>query len=193
MPLVVCPDCYRQISDAAPTCVGCGRPMTSHWSQPPTGVTVITQPPPRRMTPLIVAIASLAVLLIGLAVFAWRTWSSSAAQRAAAASTLKLGDVGVLHSREGLPTVMLFDTREDFDTAVRTVAAKDDTAYKQLVRSRATFVPSGTKARELEAVLQGGVRVQLVEGPRPGYIGWTFAECLQASQSSQGSQGSQGR
>jgi hypothetical protein len=180
MPLVACPDCYRQISDVAPTCVGCGRPMTSYWSQPPTGVTVITQPPPRNTTPIIVAAGAFALLLIGLAAFAWRTWGPPAAQRAAAAAGVRLGDVGVLHSREGLPTVMLFDVREDFDAALRTGAAQDDTAYKQLVRSRATFVPAGTKARELEAVLQGGVRVQVVDGPRPGYIGWTFGECLQA-------------
>lgn len=28
MPLVTCPDCGRQVSDAAPVCLGCGRPMT---------------------------------------------------------------------------------------------------------------------------------------------------------------------
>jgi hypothetical protein len=153
--------------------------MTSYWSQPPTGVTVITQPPPRNITPVVAVGAAFAILVIGAAAFAYRTWGPASAQRAASAATVKLGDVGVLHSREGLPTVILFDVREDFDTAVRTSAAKDDTAYKQLVRSRATFVPAGTKARELEAVLQGGVRVQVVEGPKPGYIGWTFAECLQ--------------
>jgi hypothetical protein len=27
--LVNCPDCDREISDAAPACVGCGRPMTA--------------------------------------------------------------------------------------------------------------------------------------------------------------------
>ena len=27
MPLVTCPDCGKSISDAAPTCIGCGRPM----------------------------------------------------------------------------------------------------------------------------------------------------------------------
>lgn len=27
MPLVTCPDCGKQVSDAAPACVGCGRPM----------------------------------------------------------------------------------------------------------------------------------------------------------------------
>lgn len=29
MPLVTCPDCERQISDAAPSCVGCGRPIST--------------------------------------------------------------------------------------------------------------------------------------------------------------------
>jgi hypothetical protein len=27
MPLIVCPDCQQQISDAASACVNCGRPM----------------------------------------------------------------------------------------------------------------------------------------------------------------------
>ena len=27
MPLITCPDCGKEISDAAPTCPGCGRPM----------------------------------------------------------------------------------------------------------------------------------------------------------------------
>jgi hypothetical protein len=27
MPLIECPDCKKQVSDAAPTCPGCGRPM----------------------------------------------------------------------------------------------------------------------------------------------------------------------
>ncbi|WP_437306109.1 zinc-ribbon domain-containing protein [Sorangium sp. So ce388] len=29
MPLVQCPDCQAQISDAAPTCPKCGRPMVA--------------------------------------------------------------------------------------------------------------------------------------------------------------------
>jgi len=29
MPLVTCPDCGREVSDAAPACIGCGRPMES--------------------------------------------------------------------------------------------------------------------------------------------------------------------
>src|SRR5258708_26588004 len=32
MALVTCPDCAREISDAAPSCPGCGRPM--HESRP---------------------------------------------------------------------------------------------------------------------------------------------------------------
>ena len=29
MPLVTCPDCGKEVSDSAPACVGCGRPMES--------------------------------------------------------------------------------------------------------------------------------------------------------------------
>lgn len=29
MPLITCPDCHREISDSAPACPGCGKPMSS--------------------------------------------------------------------------------------------------------------------------------------------------------------------
>jgi hypothetical protein len=184
MPLVVCPDCYRQISDVAPACIGCGRPMTSLLSQPPTGVTVVTPPPVKSATPVIVAIAAIA-LAVGAVIIAWHAWSPSTGKDAAASmqgdtpAHLGLGDTGVLHSLEGLPTVMLFESRDDFEAAEKANAAKDDAAYKQLVRTSATFVPAGTRAREVEAVFQGGIRVQLIDGPRPGFAGWAVAECLQ--------------
>ena len=34
MPLIACPDCGRQISDAAPFCIGCGRPMSPTTATP---------------------------------------------------------------------------------------------------------------------------------------------------------------
>jgi hypothetical protein len=148
----------------------------SSLSQAPTGVTVVT-PAPRSSMPVVVAAALVALAAVGGGL-AWRAWTVTAETRSAAAA-LHLGDVGVLHSLEGLPTVMLFDNRDDFDAVTRATNAKDEAAYKQLVRSRATFVPVGTKAREVEAVLQGSVRVQLVDGPRPGFTGWTFSSCLQ--------------
>lgn len=39
MPLIQCPDCHKQISDAAPACPGCGRPMTqaAPTAPPPFG------------------------------------------------------------------------------------------------------------------------------------------------------------
>lgn len=38
MAVVNCPDCGREISDAAPACVGCGRPMTTPVAQPASAV-----------------------------------------------------------------------------------------------------------------------------------------------------------
>ena len=35
MPLIKCPDCLNQISDAAPTCPHCGRPFGPRSSTPP--------------------------------------------------------------------------------------------------------------------------------------------------------------
>lgn len=39
MPLITCPDCSRSVSDAAPTCPGCGRPIcvsrSTSLSEPP--------------------------------------------------------------------------------------------------------------------------------------------------------------
>lgn len=40
MALIPCPDCGREISDAAPSCLGCGRPMHSFT---PTTPVVIEQ------------------------------------------------------------------------------------------------------------------------------------------------------
>jgi DNA-directed RNA polymerase subunit RPC12/RpoP len=38
MPLIKCPDCGKEISDQAPTCIHCGRPMSATTqSQPPGG------------------------------------------------------------------------------------------------------------------------------------------------------------
>jgi len=37
MALVKCPDCGRDVSDAAPTCPGCGRPMSRGPSCPKCG------------------------------------------------------------------------------------------------------------------------------------------------------------
>ena len=35
MALVTCPDCKREVSDQAPVCPGCGRPMKPVSSSPP--------------------------------------------------------------------------------------------------------------------------------------------------------------
>lgn len=44
MALVTCPDCGRQVSDAAPSCPGCGRPIGSHVVAPAqTAETVLLQ------------------------------------------------------------------------------------------------------------------------------------------------------
>ena len=44
MGLVACPDCGRQISDAAPSCIGCGRPMRP--APPPLPARARATPPP---------------------------------------------------------------------------------------------------------------------------------------------------
>ena len=190
MSLVACPDCGRQNSDTAPTCLACGRPMVglSYLSQPPTGITLVTQPPVRNTTPVLAIVAFAGGLLVLGGALVWRLsgapgvaqhGAAAASQTGQAGSGVHLGDIGVLHSMEGLPTVMLFDSRDDFEAAARAGSPKDDAAYRQLVRSRATFVPAGTRAREVEAVFQGGIRVQLIDGPRPGFVAWTSTACLQ--------------
>jgi hypothetical protein len=159
--------------------------MTSYLSHPPTGVTLVTAPPPRSTTPVVAVLAFVGGLLVLVGAVGWRMWGApglgghAAAASPPAASAVHLGDIGVLRSLEGLPTVMLFDSRDDFDAAARAGAPRDDAAYHQLVRSHATFVPAGTRAREVEAVFQGGIRVQLIDGPRPGFVAWTFTGCLQ--------------
>jgi len=63
MPLVTCPDCGKQISDQAPACPNCGRPMAS----PPSTSAPPTPPAPiraRRKTPW-VALGCLSLLVSG--------------------------------------------------------------------------------------------------------------------------------
>ena len=40
MALVTCPDCGKSVSDTAPTCVSCGRPMTSNTGHAQDVVTI---------------------------------------------------------------------------------------------------------------------------------------------------------
>ncbi len=46
MALIKCPDCGRDVSDLAPACLGCGRPIAGAVSQPPT-----SPPPTQTATP----------------------------------------------------------------------------------------------------------------------------------------------
>jgi drug/metabolite transporter (DMT)-like permease len=40
MPLITCPDCGREVSDAAPACVQCGHPFTAARAKPVAGIVV---------------------------------------------------------------------------------------------------------------------------------------------------------
>ncbi len=58
MPLIQCPDGHEQVSDAAPTCPKCGRPMLSNGTPPP---------PKRKLTKKHYIIIAVAVLVIASA------------------------------------------------------------------------------------------------------------------------------
>lgn len=63
MALIKCPDCGRDISDAAPVCLGCGRPIAAQG-----GVLPVAQPPEKKKSsPL--AIGCLAVLVAFVALW----------------------------------------------------------------------------------------------------------------------------
>lgn len=51
MPLITCPDCTKQISDAAPACIHCGRPVSALTVSPPPA-------PPAQAAPVRRAAAS---------------------------------------------------------------------------------------------------------------------------------------
>lgn len=44
MALIACPACSRQISEAAPTCPGCGHPIATPYAQPNTFKDALTRP-----------------------------------------------------------------------------------------------------------------------------------------------------
>lgn len=79
MPLIECPDCHRQISDAAPACPACGRPMKVApaplaFGAPGTGVLPTTGPMPVQTVELtskkwkVQQLASGALFIIGCVV-----------------------------------------------------------------------------------------------------------------------------
>ena len=69
MPLITCPDCQKEISDAAPACPNCGRPLAvENGSSPPQQVEIIgVQIKSKRGRTVFIV----ALLLIGLAVGAY--------------------------------------------------------------------------------------------------------------------------
>lgn len=58
MPLVPCPDCGREVSDAAPACVHCGRPLASVSASPSAA-------PARPMAGIVIA------CVLGVATLVW--------------------------------------------------------------------------------------------------------------------------
>lgn len=44
MALIACPACGRQVSEAAPTCPGCGHPIARPYAQPNTLKDALTRP-----------------------------------------------------------------------------------------------------------------------------------------------------
>jgi hypothetical protein len=51
MPLVICPDCGKQMSDAAPSCPSCGRPNRGDMRPDPFGGATAAPPAPVRRSP----------------------------------------------------------------------------------------------------------------------------------------------
>lgn len=47
MPLTNCPDCDKQISDAAPSCIHCGRPITENSLAPKLNAALTLAPCPK--------------------------------------------------------------------------------------------------------------------------------------------------
>jgi len=74
MALVKCPDCAREISDAAPTCVGCGRPNAGTT----TAIRVETPSPRRsRKARIIVGVSALVIIVgYGVANYFTDVWPS---------------------------------------------------------------------------------------------------------------------
>jgi hypothetical protein len=118
---------------------------------------------PRSTSRLQIAMVVLAgvLLVAGVGVAAalwWQTPDGStnaqAATRGNAAGAtaqpmqpMQPGDIGVLRGAGGLPTVILFESKDDFEAAAKASMARDEMAWKQVVRSRATFVASGSRAK----------------------------------------------
>jgi len=92
--------------------------------------------------------------------------------------SVRIGDVGVLHSPDGQMPVYLFEKRDDFDEFQKALIAKDLTGVNQVL-VRSTTVTSGTRARAIEADWwKGAARVRIEGGPHAGLAGWAVASAL---------------
>ena len=178
MALVRCPDCNRDVSDAAPACPGCGRPMVaSAPAQPPKPKQEVVT---GKQT---LAVVIGAVVLFGAVLYFHDGSASTLAVPAPppAPTTppqLQVGEIGVLHSFDEQAPVYLFENRADFDEFQKSVVAKDLTGANQAL-AHCTTVISGTRARAIENDWwQGAVRVRVENGPHAQFAGWTSSPGL---------------
>lgn len=86
MPLITCPDCQREISDSAPACPGCGRPMALTASE-----RLVNTPYVRRSRFSFLALVRRLLVVLLIIAGIWYAMTMWAADRSLKATGEKLG------------------------------------------------------------------------------------------------------
>lgn len=86
MPLITCPDCDREISDSAPACPGCGRPLALMATD-----RLVDMPYARRSRFSFIALFKRLVVVLLMIAGAWYVVTMWAADRSLKATGEKLG------------------------------------------------------------------------------------------------------
>jgi hypothetical protein len=171
MPLVNCSECGHQVSTKATACPSCGTPLARGRA---TKAPKAKKPPIRIGCGTVLLLAFLGIVVTAM-VNGRRNGGGSAPPPSSApiaAPKVPIGGTGALD--DGDTVCVVASDEKAFDELLDIQNAGGDPL--PLIRAgRALAIPKGTRAK----VISGGwgkSRVQFIDGPHPGELGWVQDE-----------------